>query len=125
MNRIMLKSKIHRATVTDVNLEYEGSIAIDEALLECAGILPYEKVDIYNVTNGVRFQTYTIPAPKDSGSICINGAAARLVSKGDVIIIASYSVMEDSEAREHKPVLVYVDGKNRVSSVKSSIRQGL
>ncbi len=121
----MLKSKIHRATVTDVNLEYEGSIAIDEALLECAGILPYEKVDIYNVNNGVRFQTYTIPAPRDSGNICINGAAARLATKGDIIIIASYSVMEDSEAREHRPVLVYVDDKNRVKSIKSSITQSL
>ncbi len=121
----MLKSKIHRARVTDVNLEYEGSIAIDQALLECAGILPYEKVDIYNITNGVRFQTYTIPATRDSGRICVNGAAARLVSKGDVIIIASYSVMEDSRAREHKPVLVYVDEKNRVTDVKSSITQAL
>ncbi len=121
MQRIMLKSKIHRATVTDANVDYEGSVAVDSSLLELAGILPYEKVEIYNITNGNRLQTYAIAAEPGSGEICINGAAARLAGKGDIVLIASYSVMEDVEARAHKPVLVYVNADNTVKRVGSSV----
>lgn len=123
MQRIMLKSKIHRATVTGANLHYEGSVAVDETLMETAGILPFEKVEIYNITNGNRFETYAITAERGSGTVCLNGAAAHLASKGDVVIIASYSVLTDVEARRHSPVLVYVDGKNAVKKVGSRIEQ--
>jgi len=90
MQHVMLKGKIHRATVTDADLEYEGSVAIDADLLKMAGILPYEKVAIYNITNGNRLETYAIVAPRGSGEICINGAAAHLAGKGDIVIIAAY-----------------------------------
>ena len=122
MQRIMLKSKIHRAKVTDSNLGYEGSVAIDASLMETSGIIPFEKVEIYNVTNGNRFETYAIEAPKGSGNVIINGAAAHLAKKDDIIIIASYSVMEDQEAKAHHPVLVYVDEKNMVREVRSGIK---
>ena len=114
MERFMLKSKIHRATVTDADLNYEGSISIDEKLLAAADILPYEKVAIYNVSNGERFTTYAIKGKKNSGTICLNGAAARKVSKGDLIIIASYVQVGDSEARTWSPKCVFVDGTNRI-----------
>lgn len=121
MHRIMLKSKIHRATVTDADLHYEGSIAIDEVLLETAGIIPFEKVQVYNITNGERFETYTINAERGSGTISVNGAAAHLASKGDMIIIASYSAYAEEEARAHAPVLVYVDGENGIKDVKAEL----
>ena len=113
--RIMLKSKIHRATVTGSNVDYEGSIAIDEALMEMAGILPFEQVQIYNVTNGERFETYTIKGARGSGTISINGAAAHLAKVGDIVIVASYFTLDEIEAREHRPMLVYVDEDNRVT----------
>ncbi len=112
---IMLKSKIHRATVTGSNVDYEGSIAIDEALMETAGILPFEQVQIYNVTNGERFETYTIKGERDSGTISINGAAAHLANVGDIVIVASYFTLDEARAREHKPMLVYVDRDNSVT----------
>ena len=114
MERIMLDSKIHRATVTDANLNYEGSITIDEILMEQANLLPFEQVQIYNVSNGERFETYAIPGPRSSGTICINGAAARKAAKGDLIIIAHYMMMSAQEAKRHVPKLVYVDSKNRL-----------
>jgi aspartate 1-decarboxylase len=117
MQRIMLKSKIHRATVTDANLDYEGSISVDEGLMESAGILPYEQVDIYNITNGERFRTYTITGERGSGEICINGAAAHRAKRGDIIIIASYAVLDEEAARQHTPTLVYVDSENRGKEV--------
>lgn len=125
MQRIMLKCKIHRARVTGANVDYEGSVAVDATLLETAGILPYEKVEIYNITNGNRLQTYAIAAPAGSKEVCVNGAAARLAGKGDIIIIASYSVMEDSEARAHRPVLVYVDADNRVKRIGVEVNTGV
>lgn len=125
MQRIMLKSKLHRLRVTDSNVDYEGSVAIDASLMETAGILPYEKVEIYDVTNGNRFQTYAIEAPRASGEVCINGAAAHLAKTGDIVIIASYVVMEDEEARRHHPVLVYVDGKNAVKKAASGAGQAI
>ncbi len=123
MQRIMLKGKIHRATVTDADLEYEGSVAIDADLLKMAGILPYEKVAIYNITNGNRLETYAIAAPGGSGEICINGAAAHLAGKGDIVIIACYAGMNEEEAACHKPSLVYVDENNVVKELKNSIGQ--
>ncbi|HTZ40179.1 MAG TPA: aspartate 1-decarboxylase [Syntrophales bacterium] len=113
MQRIMLKSKIHRATVTDANLNYEGSITIDEGLMQSADLVPFEKVAIYNVSNGERFSTYVIKGKKNSGVICLNGAAARKVSKGDLIIIASYVMVGGAEAKKWTPKCVHVDGNNR------------
>lgn len=112
--RTMLKSKIHRATVTDANLDYEGSIAIDRLLMEAADILPYEMVHVLNVNNGARLQTYAIEGERGSGEICINGAAARLVSKGDTVIILSYIAVGEEEARSIEPKLVYVDEQNAI-----------
>src|SRR3989338_5331659 len=114
MQRIILKSKIHRATVTDANIEYEGSITLDEELMYAAGLLPYEQVSIYNVTNGERFQPYVIKGERGSGEVCINGAAAHLAKKGHIIIIASYAGMEEIEAINYQPAMVYVDAKNRI-----------
>ncbi len=116
--RMMLKSKIHRARVTGVNLDYEGSIAIDKLLMETADILPYEMVHVLDVNNGARFQTYAIEGEAGSGSIAINGAAARLVSKGDVVIILSYCTVSDEEAQRIQPRLVYVNSKNAILSQK-------
>lgn len=120
MIRRMLQGKIHRATVTGADLHYEGSISIDTALMEGAGILPYEQVQIYNVTAGHRFATYAIEGERGSGVICVNGAAAHKASKGDIIIIASYVSMEDAEARKWKPNLVYVDGRNKRSGLAAA-----
>ena len=112
--REMLIGKIHRARVTDANLNYEGSITIDGTLLEAAGILPYEKVHVVDVNNGSRLETYTIAGERDSGTICLNGAAARLVQPGDTVIIIAYTLVTDEEARHIKPKLVYVDEMNRM-----------
>jgi aspartate 1-decarboxylase len=114
--RIMLKSKIHQARVTRVVLDYEGSITIDKKLMEEAGILPYEQVQVLNTNNGARFTTYAIEG--ESGEICINGAAARLAVKGDIILILSYCHIEDDEARHFRPKVVYVDAKNAIIEVK-------
>ena len=109
----LLKSKIHRATVTDTCLDYEGSISIDAGLLEAANILPYEKVHVLNVTNGNRLETYAIPSNK-KGDICINGAAAHLVEKKDIVIIVSYAYMGVDEAKTFKPSLVYPNKLNEI-----------
>lgn len=114
MQRFMLKSKLHRATVTDADLNYEGSISIDEGLMEAAEIIPYEKVAIYNVSNGERFTTYAIKGERDSGVICINGAAARKVARGDLIIIATYVLLDDAAAHGWSPQFVFLDEKNRI-----------
>jgi len=116
MHRRMMKSKIHRATVTDSNLHYEGSITIDEKLMEMADIIPYEQVDIYNVTSGERFHTYAIKGERDSGVICINGAAAHKAKKGDIIIIVTYADFEEKELESFKPKKVYADELNRIKS---------
>jgi aspartate 1-decarboxylase len=114
MQRYMLKSKLHRATVTDADLHYEGSITIDRGLMEAADILPYEKVAIYNVSNGERFSTYAIEGKRGSGTICLNGAAARKASKDDVIIIATYVMADEKSAKKWKPRCVLLDKKNRI-----------
>jgi aspartate 1-decarboxylase len=110
----MFKSKIHRATVTEANLNYVGSITIDKALMDAAGILPGERVQIVNNNNGARLETYVIEGPKDSGVICLNGAAARLVQLGDNIIIISYCWLTEEEARIRKPEIVFVDEDNKI-----------
>lgn len=117
MNRRMLGGKIHRATVTGADLHYEGSITVDPDLLRAAGILPYEEVFIYNVTNGERFATYAIEGEAGSGVICINGAAAHKASSGDIVIIAAYVTVPDAEAVNWHPKCVYVDGTNRISGL--------
>ena len=120
--RIMLKSKIHRARVTDVNIDYEGSITIDRKLMAEADILPYEQVQVLNVNNGARFETYAIEAEAGSGEICINGAAARLAARGDTVIILTYChVEDDSEARRFRPKLVYVDDRNAITGTKREV----
>ncbi len=116
MRRTMMKGKIHRATVTDSNLDYEGSITIDSHLMDNANIIPYEQVDIYNVTSGERFSTYAIRGDKNSGVICINGAAAHKARKGDIIIIATYASLDEKELEKFKPAKAYVDGANRIKT---------
>ena len=117
MQREMLKSKIHRVTVTEAELYYEGSITVDKDLLEAANILPYEKVQILNFNNGARIDTYTIEGPAGSGTICLNGPAARLGSVGDEIIIVSYIHVHENESRKFKPKVVLVDKKNTISKI--------
>ncbi|HHW28745.1 MAG TPA: aspartate 1-decarboxylase [Syntrophomonadaceae bacterium] len=114
MYRCMLKSKIHRAVLTDTNINYVGSITIDRDLLEAADILPYEKVQVVNNNNGARFETYVIEGEPGSGQVCLNGAAARLGEPGDILIILSYVQVEEEKAREYKPRVVFVDEKNRI-----------
>ncbi len=120
MRRFMFKSKIHRATVTQADLDYEGSITIDESLMRLADILPYEKVDVYNITNGERFSTYAIPGEPESGIICLNGAAARKAQVGDRIIIVTYCELEESEIGKFTPTVVLVDEENRPAKVSSA-----
>lgn len=115
MRRTMMKSKIHRATVTQANLDYVGSITIDRDLMEAADLLPNEKVQIVDNDNGNRLETYVIEGEAGSGVIGLNGAAARLVHPGDTVIIMSYAELEDAEARAHDPTVVFVDGRNRVA----------
>jgi len=121
----MLKSKIHRARVTDGNIGYEGSITIDKKLMEAADILPYEQVHILNVNNGARFHTYAIEGAADGGEICLNGAAARLAAKGDIVIILTYHELEETECKDYHPRLVYVDEKNRITHTKGVMDEAL
>jgi aspartate 1-decarboxylase len=114
MFRKLLKSKIHRATVTRSDLNYEGSIAVDAALLEAADIQPFEAVHVWNITNGSRLQTYALPVERGSGEICLNGAAARLAQAGDRVIIASFAWLDEKEAATAKPKLVFVDVQNQI-----------
>ena len=114
MFREMFKSKIHRATVTDADLHYEGSIGIDLDLMEAAGIRHYEKVDIWNITNDARFYTYAIESERGSGDICLNGAAARHVQVGDLVIIATFGMYDEKELENYKPTVVQVDSNNKI-----------
>ena len=124
MNLTMLKGKIHRAVVTQAELNYVGSITIDSELLEAAGILEYEMVQIVDVQNGNRFETYTIAGEPGSGMICLNGAAARQVSVGDNVIIMCYASYSTDEAKEHKPKVVFVDEKNKATRVTNYEKHG-
>ena len=112
----MLKGKLHRATVTQADLNYEGSITVDVDLLEQAGILVYEQVDVLNINNGQRFTTYTIAGKRGAGDICVNGAAARLVQKDDLVIICAYKQMEEENARNYEPKVILLDENNRVKN---------
>jgi aspartate 1-decarboxylase len=114
MMRIMMKSKIHRAVVTQADLDYVGSVTLDAALMDAADLLDGEQVSIVDITNGARIETYVIPGPRGSGVIGINGAAAHLVHPGDLVIIMSYAVLDDAEARTMKPRVVHVDDRNRI-----------
>ena len=124
MTRFFLRCKIHRATVTEANVDYEGSITIDRDLLDAAGLLPYDKVEIYNVTRGTRFETYAIEGEPGARDICVNGAAAHLVEVGDRVIIACYCTLEPREIATHTPTLVFVAEGNRIKSIKRAETSG-
>jgi len=117
MFRTMMKSKLHRATVTEANLNYVGSITIDEDLMDLMDVYENEKVQVVNNNNGARFETYVIPGPRGSGVICLNGAAARLAHPGDKVIIISYGIMTSEEAKAHKPIVVLLDDRNQVEKL--------
>ena len=119
MRREMLRAKVHRLTVTEADLEYEGSLTLDAALMEAGGFAAFEKVDVYNVTRGTRFTTYLIEGERGTGVCCVNGAAAHLAGTGDSVIVASYAAVEESEVESHRPRIVLVDHENRVREVKS------
>jgi aspartate 1-decarboxylase len=121
--RTMLKSKIHRARVTSGNIDYEGSITIDKLLMEAADILPYERVEVLDINNGTRLSTYAIEGKSSSGEICLNGAAARLVAKDDIVIILTYHEVTEEDAVKVIPHLVYVDSKNRIVDIKNAKRE--
>lgn len=114
MRRTFFKSKIHRATITHADLDYEGSVSIDEDLMDAAGIWNYEAVHVWNITRGTRLQTYAIRGERGSGVICINGAAAHLNKPGDLVILATFAELEEAEARTHEPTVVLVDRDNRI-----------
>jgi aspartate 1-decarboxylase len=122
--RTMLKSKIHRATITDANLHYEGSVTIDPVLMEAADMLPFEQVHLLDVDNGARLATYAIEGERGSGEVVVNGAAAHLIGRGDTIIILSYVQLPEDRARSHQPRLVYVDGANRIERTGHAITPG-
>ncbi len=125
MEITVLKSKIHRATVIEAKLDYVGSITIDEALMEASGIYEYEKVQIVDVNNGNRFETYVIAGDKGSGMICLNGAAARMVSTGDKVIIMAYAQMKPEEVKENPPKVVFVNDDNTISRITNYEKHGL
>ena len=118
MQRIMLRAKIHRASVTQCDLNYEGSCGIDQDLLEAADIREFEKIELYNINNGERFSTYAIVGKRGSGEISLNGAAARLAQLGDLLIICTYAPMSDAEVAEYQPKIVFVNDKNRITGLK-------
>jgi len=121
MTRKMMRAKIHRATVTQADVDYEGSITIDRRLLDATDLLPNEAVCVWNVTNGNRFETYAVEGPADSGVVCVNGAAAHLVRPGDLVIIAAYAWMDEDAARKHEPKVVFVDGQNRIREKRGEV----
>ena len=123
--RTMLRCKIHRATVTEANVDYEGSITIDRDLMDTAGIAEFEQVHVLDIDNGARLTTYAIEGPRGSGVICLNGAAARLIDRGDLVIILAYDQVPESEVGDHRPTLVYVDADNRVERVGHDIPAGV
>jgi len=124
MFRTVFKSKLHRATVTQACLDYVGSITIDEDLMNAADILINEKVQVVDINNGERLETYAIPGPRGSGVICLNGAAARLVQPGDKVIIITYAMLDDREARDWKPTVAFLDADNRISEMKDEEKHG-
>jgi aspartate 1-decarboxylase len=123
--RTMLKSKIHRARVTDGNISYEGSITIDKNLMQAADILPFERVEVLNINNSARFSTYAIEGEPGYGEICLNGAAARLAAQGDIVIILTYVNVEEKEAVKYQPKLIYVDSNNRITHTSGLMDQAM
>ena len=121
MQRVLLKSKIHRVTVTDAELDYEGSLTLDRNLMDAADLFPYEEVHIFNLTNGHRFSTYVIEGARGSNIVCVNGAAAHLARKGDCLIIADFAIYDEEQSKTHRPRLIYVDEMNNIRSIKSGI----
>jgi aspartate 1-decarboxylase len=115
MQRHLMKSKVHRATITSADLHYEGSLTLDEDLMDAADLLRNEEIQVVNVNNAARFTTYVIPGPRGSGVVQLNGAAARLGMAGDLVILISYGVFDDAEARKHRPKVVFVDARNRIT----------
>jgi aspartate 1-decarboxylase len=121
MTRKMMRAKIHRATVTQADVDYEGSITIDRTLMDATHLLPNEAVCVWNVTNGNRFETYVVEGERDSGCICVNGAAAHLVSPGDLVIIAAFTWLPEKKARRHEPKVVFVDEHNRIRAKRKEV----
>ena len=119
MTREMLRAKVHRITVTECDVEYEGSLTLDRDLMDVCGMVPFERIDVYDVDNASRFSTYLIEGPRGSGACCVNGAAARLVKVGHKVIIASYATVDDRDVKTHAPKIALVDDKNRLTVVKS------
>jgi aspartate 1-decarboxylase len=113
MQRLMFKSKIHRATVTAANLNYEGSLTVDADLLKAADILPHEQIHVWDVSNGARLVTYALPGPRGSGQVCVNGAGAHLIKPGDLVIVATYTLMSGRKAKKYEPTVVFVDAQNK------------
>jgi aspartate 1-decarboxylase len=120
----MLRAKVHRATVTETNVNYEGSLTLDSGLMEAAGMLPYERIDVYNADSGARFNTYLIPGPAGSGVVCVNGAAAHLARAGERIIIAAYASLSEEEIATHRPLVVLVDRANQVKEIRREVTAG-
>jgi aspartate 1-decarboxylase len=125
MNRTMLRAKIHRIAVTGCDVEYEGSLTLDPELMQRADMVPYEKVDVYNVDNGNRFATYLIEGEPGSGDCCVNGAAARLVAVGDKLILASYTSVADKDVADHRPTVILVGEGNRIKTIKEREEAGV
>ena len=125
MTRQMLRAKIHRIAVTERNVEYEGSLTLDAGLMRAADLRPFEKLEVYDVTNGSRFATYVIEGPEDNGACCVNGAAARLVETGDKLILAAYAGVDEAELREWRPKVVVMDEDNRIREIKADEGAGI
>lgn len=125
MNRTMFRAKVHRIRVTECDVEYEGSLTLDAALMEAATMVPYERVEVYNIDNGNRFATYLIEGDRGSGQCCVNGAAAHMVTEGDRLILATYTTIDDEELEGYEPRVVVVDGANRIKSIKGSEKSGV
>ena len=125
MTRTMFRSKIHRIRVTECDVEYEGSLTLDTALMASAEMVPYERIEVYNIDNGKRFATYLIEGEPGSGQCCVNGAAAHLVTEGDRLILATYTTVDDTDLEGYKPTVVVVDDSNEIKTVKSAERSGV
>ena len=124
MLREMLRAKVHRATVTETNVNYEGSLTLDASLMRAAGMVAYERIDVYNADSGARFSTYLIEGEPDTGVVCVNGAAAHLANPGERIIIACYASLSPEEMRTHRPIVVLVDAANRIKEIRHEILAG-
>ena len=125
MTREMLRAKVHRITVTECDVEYEGSLTLDRDLMDACGMVPFERIDVYDVDNAARFSTYLIEGPRGSGACCVNGAAARLVERGHKVIVACYCTVDDAEAAAHVPKIALVDGANRLTVLKDHEGAGI